>query len=74
MIKSEVGQKLIQLNEASEKLSFSCFCNVSITVGPVSTTTTTAPPILEYPLGLPILAIFMLVVYGLIRRKTKHGT
>jgi hypothetical protein len=31
--------------------------------------TTTAPPIPEYPLGLPILAIFMLVAYGVIKRK-----
>ncbi|MGP8069949.1 MAG: hypothetical protein ACLP5V_08670 [Candidatus Bathyarchaeia archaeon] len=29
-----------------------------------------ASPIPEYPFGLPILAIFMLVAYGLIRRRT----
>lgn len=29
-----------------------------------------APAIPEYPLGLPILAIFMLVSYGLIRKRT----
>jgi hypothetical protein len=31
---------------------------------------TPAPPIPEYPLGLPLLAIFMVVTYGLIRRRT----
>ena len=33
-----------------------------------------APAIPEYPLGLPILAIFMIISYGLIRRRTstKH--
>ncbi len=31
-----------------------------------------APPIPEYPLGLPILAIFMIIGYGVIRRKVKH--
>ncbi len=30
-----------------------------------------AQPIPEYPLGLPVLAIFMLVAYELIRRRTK---
>jgi hypothetical protein len=29
-------------------------------------------PIPEYPLGLPILAVFMVLVYGLIRRRTKN--
>jgi len=29
-----------------------------------------APPIPEYPYGLPLLAIFMLIGYGVIRRKT----
>jgi hypothetical protein len=28
------------------------------------------PPIPEYPLGLAVLAIFMLIGYGVIRRKT----
>jgi hypothetical protein len=32
--------------------------------------TPAGPPIPEYPLGLPILSIFMIVGYGLIRRKT----
>ncbi len=35
-----------------------------------TTTTTTAPPIPEYPLGLPILAILIVLAYGLIRRRT----
>jgi hypothetical protein len=29
-----------------------------------------APPIPEYPLGLPILAIFMIIGYGVIKRRT----
>jgi hypothetical protein len=29
-----------------------------------------SPVIPEYPLGLPLLAIFMLIGYGLIRRRT----
>jgi fucose permease len=29
------------------------------------------PPIPEYPIGLPVLAIFMIVTYSLIRRRTK---
>ncbi len=35
----------------------------------ITTTTTTAPPIPEYPLGLAMLAIFMMIAYGLIKRK-----
>jgi hypothetical protein len=31
-----------------------------------------APPIPEYPIGLPILAIFMIIGYGVIRRKTRY--
>lgn len=31
---------------------------------------TVAPPIPEYPFGLAILAIFMIIAYGVIRRKT----
>jgi hypothetical protein len=34
-------------------------------------TTTTAPPIPEYPIGLPILAILTIIAYGLIRRRTR---
>jgi hypothetical protein len=30
-----------------------------------------APPIPEYPIGLPILAIFMIIGYGPIRRRTR---
>jgi hypothetical protein len=39
---------------------------------PVTTTTTTAPPIPEYPLGLPLLAILMIIAYGLIKRRTRN--
>ncbi|MGA3108137.1 MAG: hypothetical protein ABSD99_01585 [Candidatus Bathyarchaeia archaeon] len=38
----------------------------------VTTTTTTSPPIPEYPLGLPILALLMIIGYGVIRRKGEH--
>lgn len=38
---------------------------VTVTVNPA------APPIPEYPLGLPILAIFMIIGYGLVRRRTR---
>jgi hypothetical protein len=31
---------------------------------------TVAPPIPEYPLGLSVLAIFMIIAYGLVRRRT----
>jgi hypothetical protein len=34
---------------------------------------TAPPPIPEYPLGLPLLAIFMVIAYGLIRRKTSSN-
>lgn len=33
-----------------------------------------APPIPEYPLGLPILTILTIIGYGLIRRREKHET
>jgi tripartite motif-containing protein 71 len=36
-----------------------------------TTTTTTAPPIPEYPLGLTLLAIFMIIAYGMIKRRTR---
>ena len=39
-----------------------------------SLTVNQAPPIPEYPYGLPLLAIFMVITYGVIRRKTKHET
>jgi len=32
----------------------------------------TAPPIPEYPLGLPILTILIVIAYGVIRRRTIH--
>jgi hypothetical protein len=35
---------------------------------------TVAPPIPEYPIGLPILAILMLFGYGLVRRRTRIDT
>ena len=31
-----------------------------------------APPIPEYPLGLPLLAILTVIAYGLIRRRTRN--
>jgi len=34
-------------------------------------TTRTGPPIPEYPLGLPIHAILMIIGYGIVRRKTR---
>lgn len=37
-----------------------------------SFTVTAASPIPEYPLGIPILAIFMIIAYGVIRRKTRN--
>ncbi len=33
--------------------------------------TTTSPPIPEYPLGLPILAILTIIAYGIIKRKIR---
>ncbi len=44
-----------------------------LTVTTTVTTTTAAPPIPEYPLGLPILAILAVIGYGLIRRRTRIG-
>jgi hypothetical protein len=38
----------------------------------VNFTVQAAPPIPEYPLGVAILAIFMLVGYGLVRRRTRN--
>jgi hypothetical protein len=40
--------------------------DVSSTCDPL----TVAPPIPEYPFGLAVLAIFMVIAYGVIRRKT----
>ena len=31
-----------------------------------------APPIPEYPIGLPIIAILMVIGYGLVRRRTRN--
>ncbi len=39
----------------------------------VNFTVQSAPPIPEYPLGLLILAIFMVVTYGVIRRRTQNN-
>lgn len=30
------------------------------------------PPIPEYPIGLPLLAMFMIIAYGLVRRRTRN--
>lgn len=35
-------------------------------------TVNAAPPIPEYPFGLPLLAIFTIIGYGLVRRKTRN--
>ncbi len=37
-----------------------------------STTTTTSTPIPEYPLGLALLGIVMILAYGLVRRRTRN--
>ncbi|MGA2628413.1 MAG: hypothetical protein ABSF63_15290 [Candidatus Bathyarchaeia archaeon] len=39
---------------------------------PFSVTAATAPPIPEYPYGLPLLAILAIFAYGVIRRKTRN--
>jgi hypothetical protein len=38
----------------------------------VNFTVQAASPIPEYPLGLVVLAIFMIIAYGIIRRKTRY--
>jgi hypothetical protein len=46
-----------------------------LTINPAATTTTITtapPPIPEYPLGLPLLAIFAVLAYGVIRRRTRN--
>lgn len=40
--------------------------------GCVPFTVQAAPPIPEYPIGLPLLAIFVVIGYGLIRRRTRN--
>jgi hypothetical protein len=46
---------------------------VDFTIIPAATSTTTsAPPIPEYPLGLPILAILTIFAYCIIRRRTRN--
>lgn len=37
-----------------------------------TTATTTAPPIPEYPIGLPLLAILAIIVYGVVRRRIRN--
>ena len=37
-----------------------------------TTTTTTAAPIPEYPYGLPLLAILLVIGYGLVRRRINY--
>ena len=41
-----------------------------LTISPATTTTTTTIP--EYPFGLAVLAIFMIIAYGVIRRRTRN--
>lgn len=36
------------------------------------TVTVNPAPVPEYPLGIPLLAIFMIIVYGLIKRRTRN--
>ena len=36
------------------------------------TVMSSAPPIPEYPLGLPLLAILTVIAYGVIRRRTRN--
>jgi hypothetical protein len=41
-------------------------------ISSVTVTPTPAPPIPEYPIGLPILAIFMILGYAVIKRKIRN--
>ncbi|MGA2626096.1 MAG: hypothetical protein ABSF63_03415 [Candidatus Bathyarchaeia archaeon] len=52
-------------------ITFGAFSGNAIVSGGTACGSST-PPIPEYPIGLPILAIFMIIGYGLIRRKTRY--
>ncbi len=52
----------------TQEPSSSSWSLVAVPLIPVAT----PPPIPEYPLGLPILAILMLIGYGVIRRRREH--
>jgi hypothetical protein len=61
------------LNPGTYCITFASQCTGTCPDSPPNVNDTlivSATPIPEYPLGLPILAIFMIIGYGVIRRKT----
>lgn len=59
------------LSSSSLGVGIHCVTIVLFDSSAASAITVTAPPIPEYPIGLPLLAIIMIVVYGLIKRKIR---
>ncbi len=46
---------------------------VTLTVDPAATTTTTSAPLIpEYPYGLTLLAILLVIGYGVVRRRINY--
>jgi hypothetical protein len=45
---------------------------IGATFTQLPTTTTSAPPIPEYPYGLTLLAILLVIGYGLVRRRINY--
>lgn len=70
---ASVGSPMLQASYPGDSNNAASSGTFSLTVNPgVTTTTTTAPPIPEYPLGLPILTILMIIAYGLVKRRTMN--
>ncbi len=59
------GCSVVDVNAASTTLIVVSGCTVTAIYS-------VAPPIPEYPFGLPILAILTIIGYGLVRRRTRN--
>jgi hypothetical protein len=60
---------------SSSSLSVGVHCvaiTLHFTAAVGSVTVTAGPPIPEYPLGLPLLAIFMVLGYAVIKRRIRN--
>lgn len=66
-----VGVGMVTLTEPAGQYSF--VIEHETVPNCVNFTVNSAPPIPEYPLGLPLLAILTVIGYGLVRRRTRNN-
>ncbi|MGP8128579.1 MAG: hypothetical protein ACLP9D_12345 [Candidatus Bathyarchaeia archaeon] len=65
-----LGGKIASLSPGSYCIEITSDSSSTHAFASLTVTATSGPPIPEYPLGLAVLAVFMILAYGVIRRKT----